>query len=105
EGRAFFPIAPRIILFPGAALALMILAVNVLGDGLRDRLDPKLARRGWARHSAAARAICRAFEPAKPAWRSPRRPIASVHVVPRPELFHAHNQGPPTNPPAPPPPP
>ena len=45
EGRAFFPIAPRIVLFPGAALALMILAVNVLGDGLRDRLDPKLARR------------------------------------------------------------
>jgi peptide/nickel transport system permease protein len=45
EGRAFFPIAPRIILFPGAALALVILAVNVLGDGLRDRLDPKLARR------------------------------------------------------------
>ena len=45
EGRAFFPIAPRIILFPGVALALMILAVNVLGDGLRDRLDPKLARR------------------------------------------------------------
>jgi peptide/nickel transport system permease protein len=33
------------VLFPGAALALMILAVNVLGDGLRDRLDPKLARR------------------------------------------------------------
>jgi peptide/nickel transport system permease protein len=45
EGRAFFPIAPRIILYPGVALALMILAVNVLGDGLRDRLDPKLARR------------------------------------------------------------
>jgi ABC-type dipeptide/oligopeptide/nickel transport system permease subunit len=45
DGRAFFPLAPRIILFPGAALALMILAVNVLGDGLRDRLDPKLARR------------------------------------------------------------
>jgi peptide/nickel transport system permease protein len=45
EGRAFFPVAPRIILYPGVALALMILAVNVLGDGLRDRLDPKLARR------------------------------------------------------------
>jgi peptide/nickel transport system permease protein len=45
EGRAFFPIAPRIILFPGVALAVMILAINVLGDGLRDRLDPKLARR------------------------------------------------------------
>jgi peptide/nickel transport system permease protein len=45
EGRAFFPIAPRIVLFPGIALALTILAINVLGDGLRDRLDPRLARR------------------------------------------------------------
>jgi peptide/nickel transport system permease protein len=33
------------VLIPGAALALTILAVNVLGDGLRDRLDPKLAKR------------------------------------------------------------
>ena len=45
EGRLFFPIAPWITLFPGLALALTILAVNVLGDGLRDRLDPKLAKR------------------------------------------------------------
>jgi peptide/nickel transport system permease protein len=45
EGRAFFPIAPRIVLFPGIALALTILAINVLGDGLRDRLDPRLAKR------------------------------------------------------------
>jgi peptide/nickel transport system permease protein len=45
EGRMFFPIAPRIVLLPGVALALVILAVNVLGDGLRDRLDPKLAKR------------------------------------------------------------
>jgi peptide/nickel transport system permease protein len=45
EGRLFFPIAPRIVLLPGVALAFTILAVNVLGDGLRDRLDPKLAKR------------------------------------------------------------
>ena len=45
EGRLFFPIAPRIVLLPGVALAVTILAVNVLGDGLRDRLDPKLAKR------------------------------------------------------------
>ncbi|KAA2244228.1 ABC transporter permease [Salinarimonas soli] len=45
EGRTFFPIAPRIVLIPGVALALTILAVNVLGDALRDRLDPKLAKR------------------------------------------------------------
>jgi peptide/nickel transport system permease protein len=45
EGRALFPIAPRIVLFPGAALALTILAINILGDRLRDRLDPKFAKR------------------------------------------------------------
>jgi peptide/nickel transport system permease protein len=45
EGRVFFPIAPWIVLFPGIALALSILAVNVVGDGLRDRLDPRMARK------------------------------------------------------------
>jgi peptide/nickel transport system permease protein len=45
EGRTFFPIAPWIVLLPGIALALTILAINVLGDALRDRLDPKLAKR------------------------------------------------------------
>jgi peptide/nickel transport system permease protein len=45
EGRVFFPIAPWIVLFPGIALALSILAVNVVGDGLRDRLDPRIARK------------------------------------------------------------
>jgi peptide/nickel transport system permease protein len=33
------------VLIPGCTLALAILAVNVLGDGLRDRLDPKIAKR------------------------------------------------------------
>ena len=32
-------------MFPGLFLAMVILAVNLLGDGLRDRLDPRLARR------------------------------------------------------------
>jgi peptide/nickel transport system permease protein len=45
EGRVYFIIAPWIILFPGIYLALTILAVNVLGDGLRDTLDPRLAKR------------------------------------------------------------
>jgi peptide/nickel transport system permease protein len=45
EGRVFFPIASWIVLFPGIALALSILAVNVVGDGLRDRLDPRMARK------------------------------------------------------------
>jgi peptide/nickel transport system permease protein len=45
EGRGLFRIYPHNIFVPGICLALTVLAVNVLGDGLRDRLDPKLARR------------------------------------------------------------
>ncbi|HJS32985.1 MAG TPA: ABC transporter permease [Alphaproteobacteria bacterium] len=45
SSRLFLASAPWTIFFPGAALALVILAVNLMGDGLRDRLDPRLARR------------------------------------------------------------
>ena len=45
EGRSLFRLYPHNIFFPGVCLALTVLAVNMLGDGLRDRLDPKLARR------------------------------------------------------------
>ena len=45
QSRDFFLIAPWAILIPGSFLALTVLAVNMLGDGLRDRLDPRLARR------------------------------------------------------------
>ena len=45
ENRSFFQRAPWSILIPGSFLALTVLAVNLLGDGLRDRLDPRLARR------------------------------------------------------------
>lgn len=45
QGRSFFQIAPWSILIPGAFLTVTILAVNILGDGLRDRLDPRLSRR------------------------------------------------------------
>ncbi len=45
EGRAQFNQYPHNIFFPGIFLALTVLAVNILGDGLRDTLDPKMARR------------------------------------------------------------
>jgi peptide/nickel transport system permease protein len=45
EGRSYFQIAIWIILFPGMFLAMTVLAVNLLGDGLRDALDPRLRRR------------------------------------------------------------
>lgn len=45
EGRILFRVFPHSLLFPGIFLALTVLAVNVLGDGLRDTLDPRLAKR------------------------------------------------------------
>jgi peptide/nickel transport system permease protein len=46
EGRAQFNEFPHNIFFPGIFLAVTVLAVNILGDGLRDTLDPKMAKRG-----------------------------------------------------------
>jgi peptide/nickel transport system permease protein len=40
DGRILFRIAPWIILFPGLTLAVAVLAINLLGDGLRDYFDP-----------------------------------------------------------------
>jgi peptide/nickel transport system permease protein len=45
EGRSLFQIAYYIVLAPGIFLSLTVLAVNLVGDGMRDALDPRLARR------------------------------------------------------------
>ena len=45
EGRVQFVAYPHNVFFPGIFLALTVLAVNILGDGLRDTLDPKMAKR------------------------------------------------------------
>ena len=45
EGRSYFQIKPYLVIFPGVFLSLTVLAVNLVGDGLRDALDPRLARR------------------------------------------------------------
>jgi len=45
EGRSLFQVAYYIVLFPGIMLSLTVLAINLLGDGLRDMLDPRLSRR------------------------------------------------------------
>jgi len=41
DGQSFLASAPWVAVFPGAALLLAVLAVNLLGDGLRDVLDPR----------------------------------------------------------------
>ncbi|WP_306754980.1 ABC transporter permease [Paracoccus actinidiae] len=45
EGRMFFRIKPELILYPGLALSLCILSINLLGDAARDMLDPRLKKR------------------------------------------------------------
>jgi peptide/nickel transport system permease protein len=45
EARSLIQVAGTILLFPGIFLSLAVLSVNLLGDGLRDALDPRLARR------------------------------------------------------------
>jgi ABC-type dipeptide/oligopeptide/nickel transport system permease subunit len=44
EGTRFLEIAPWMVVFPGGALTLAVLAFNILGDGLRDFLDPRSRR-------------------------------------------------------------
>ena len=39
EGRSFLLVAPHVALFPGLAIMLTVLGLNLLGDGLRDVLD------------------------------------------------------------------
>jgi peptide/nickel transport system permease protein len=46
EGRVQFNQYPHNVFFPGLFLGAMVLAVNLLGDGLRDTLDPKFNKRG-----------------------------------------------------------
>jgi peptide/nickel transport system permease protein len=38
--------APQLAVYPGVAIALTVLGLNLLGDGLRDHFDPRLVRRG-----------------------------------------------------------
>ena len=45
EGRAYFQLKPWMVLIPGLFLAVTVLSINLVGDGLRDMLDPRLARR------------------------------------------------------------
>jgi peptide/nickel transport system permease protein len=44
EGRAYIFTAPHIVFFPGIMITITVLAFNLLGDGLRDALDPRLKR-------------------------------------------------------------
>ena len=66
EGRALWQVKPYIVFFPAAFLSVTVLAVNLLGDGLRDALDPRMAKsryecrgRGLIRWHCSKSRICR----------------------------------------------
>ncbi|MEH6645255.1 ABC transporter permease [Sulfitobacter sp.] len=46
EGRIYFQINPGIVLWPGLIVSVAILSINLLGDAVRDALDPRMAKRG-----------------------------------------------------------
>jgi len=45
EGRALWQVKPYIVFFPAIFLSVTVLAINLLGDGLRDALDPRMVKR------------------------------------------------------------
>lgn len=44
DGRAFFQRAPQLMIYPGLAITLAVIGSNLVGDGLRDVLDPRMKR-------------------------------------------------------------
>jgi len=44
EAQTFLHFAPQLAIYPGIAIALTVMGLNLFGDGLRDVLDPKLRR-------------------------------------------------------------
>jgi glutathione transport system permease protein len=44
DGRQYLQLAPHVAIFPGLAILVIMLALNLLGDGLRDALDPKIRK-------------------------------------------------------------
>ena len=45
DSQTLMGLAPQLALFPGLAIVLTVLGLNLLGDGLRDLLDPRLSRK------------------------------------------------------------
>jgi peptide/nickel transport system permease protein len=46
HGRSFLHSAPWLTVFPGTAIAITIISMNIIGDSLRDYLDPKMRETG-----------------------------------------------------------
>ena len=54
DGRKYMEAYPHVVIFPGAAISLTVLGFNLLGDGLRDVLDPRLKNLGSSQNSGVS---------------------------------------------------
>ncbi len=57
EGRQYMEVAPRLALWPGLCLTIVVYCLNMFGDAVRDLLDPRLRGSGGRLGAAAARAV------------------------------------------------
>ena len=62
EGRQYMEMAPRLAMWPGVALTLVVYCLNMVGDALRDLLDPRLRGGGSLAGEVGDRAAERATE-------------------------------------------
>jgi hypothetical protein len=68
EAKAYLDRAPQLLIYPGLAISLMVLAFNLAGDGLRDVLDPRTEAGGrWYRRKRRGEPAGGALEAARAA--------------------------------------
>ena len=81
EGRQYMEIAPRLAMWPGVALTLVVYCLNMVGDALRDLLDPRLRGGGGA---LAGGVGTRAAERARKAPQKLERVLCATGPTPLP---------------------
>ena len=100
EGRTYLSQAPQMMLFPGLAIFLLVLGFNLVGDGLRDALDPHTRRLLRGRHRRLLPDHRRSPDRARPGVGTGRGrrpaagPIAPAAAVTRPTAERSGNVGP-----------
>ena len=57
EGREFMEVAPRLALWPGLCLTIVVYCLNMFGDAVRDLLDPRLRGGGGRLGADAAKSV------------------------------------------------
>ena len=83
EGRALWQVKPYIVFFPAIFLSITVLAVNLLGDGLRDALDPRMAKRLLSRWRCSRSRTCRPISARRTASTAPSTACPSTSTPAR----------------------